>query len=216
MTDAPVTLVQPGRPAPDFRLPAIGREGTAALADYRGRSPLLLALFRGLWCPFCRRAVAELGATAARLAAAGVETLAVVATSVENARLYYRHRPVRVPLAADPECHTHRAYGLPKVALTPEVLGQLALTRINPTGELPEPLPVLEAARELDRRERFQPSAADQADYERQAGLLKGQFLVDRDGVVRWVNVEGAREGLPGFGKFPAADELLAAARDLA
>jgi len=41
--------VQPGEPAPDFMLPAANREGTVSLADYRGRSPLLLALFRGLY-----------------------------------------------------------------------------------------------------------------------------------------------------------------------
>lgn len=41
--------VQPGEPAPDFTLPAANREGTVSLADYRGRSPLLLALFRGLY-----------------------------------------------------------------------------------------------------------------------------------------------------------------------
>jgi peroxiredoxin len=41
--------VQPGEPAPDFRLPAAEREGFVSLADYRGQSPVLLALFRGLY-----------------------------------------------------------------------------------------------------------------------------------------------------------------------
>ncbi len=41
--------VQTGEPAPDFTLPAADREGTVSLADYRGRSPVLLALFRGLY-----------------------------------------------------------------------------------------------------------------------------------------------------------------------
>lgn len=41
--------VQPGEPAPDFTVPAANREGTVSLADYRGRSPVLLALFRGLY-----------------------------------------------------------------------------------------------------------------------------------------------------------------------
>jgi peroxiredoxin len=43
---APVT---PGEPAPDFTLAAAHDEGTVSLADYRGRTPLLLALFRGLY-----------------------------------------------------------------------------------------------------------------------------------------------------------------------
>lgn len=41
--------VQPGEPAPDFTVPAANREGSVSLADYRGKSPLLLALYRGLY-----------------------------------------------------------------------------------------------------------------------------------------------------------------------
>ena len=41
--------VQPGEPAPDFNVQAAHREGFVSLADYRGRSPVLLALFRGLY-----------------------------------------------------------------------------------------------------------------------------------------------------------------------
>lgn len=41
--------VQPGEPAPDFMLPAADRDGTVSLSEYRGRSPLLLALYRGLY-----------------------------------------------------------------------------------------------------------------------------------------------------------------------
>jgi peroxiredoxin len=41
-------LLRPGDPAPDFVLSAVNREGQVSLADYRGRSPLLIGLFRGL------------------------------------------------------------------------------------------------------------------------------------------------------------------------
>ena len=41
--------VAPGEPAPDFALPAAHAEGRVSLADYRGRSPVLVALFRGLY-----------------------------------------------------------------------------------------------------------------------------------------------------------------------
>ena len=37
-----------GAPAPHFLLPAVNREGTVSLDDYRGRSPVLVALVRGL------------------------------------------------------------------------------------------------------------------------------------------------------------------------
>jgi len=41
--------VQPGERAPDFMLPAANREGSVSLADYRGKCPVLLALYRGLY-----------------------------------------------------------------------------------------------------------------------------------------------------------------------
>jgi len=41
--------VQPGEPAPDFTVPAANRKGSVSLAEYRGKSPLLLALYRGLY-----------------------------------------------------------------------------------------------------------------------------------------------------------------------
>jgi peroxiredoxin len=41
--------VGPGEPAPDIVLPSAHGEGTVSLADYRGRSPVLVALFRGLY-----------------------------------------------------------------------------------------------------------------------------------------------------------------------
>lgn len=39
----------------------------------------------------------RLGVTSEKLQKVGVETLAIVATSVENARLYFRFRPTRAP-----------------------------------------------------------------------------------------------------------------------
>jgi peroxiredoxin len=208
--------VEPGEPAPAFTLPAVGRDGTVSLDDYRGRSPVLLALFRGLYCPFCRRAIAQLGVTTEKLKSVGVETLAVVATSPENARLYFRFRPTRAPLAADALLITHRAYGLPHPPVTPELMNAVATVRVNPTGELAEPIPIAAITSELDKLHGFTPTDTDRQDAERQFPQLKGQFLIDRDGIVRWANVEGASDGLAGLGKFPTDEELVAAARALA
>ena len=41
--------VRPGEPAPDFTVSAANREGRFSLTDFRGRGPLFLALFRGLY-----------------------------------------------------------------------------------------------------------------------------------------------------------------------
>ena len=206
--------VSPGEPAPDFTLPVVGSDRTVSLGDYRGRSPVLLALFRGLYCPFCRRAIAQLGVASEQLKGLGVETLAVVATNRDNANRYFRFRPTRAPLAVDPELTTHGAYRLPRPAATPEFMHAIEQARVNPTGDLPEPLPPMQAMAALDALEGYTLTATDRQDIERQFPQIKGQFLIDRDGIVRWSNIEWS-EGLNGIGKFPTDAQLLEAARTL-
>jgi peroxiredoxin len=209
---------QVGDPAPDFSLPAADRAGTVSLADYRGRSPVLLALERGLYCPFCRRHLAQLGGTSEKLREQGIETLAIVAAPAERARLYLRMRPTRVPVAADPERTIHRAFGLPNPQVTPDLNQALQQVAINPTGELPAPVPVAEVNDAYNRLDRFELNDVDREGLHRhmhEAVVIVGQFLVDADGVIRWRNVECERDGLQGAAQFPTDDELLAAARSL-
>jgi peroxiredoxin len=206
-------IVSAGEPAPDFMLAAVDGTGTVSLADYRGRAPLFLGLFVGLWCPFCRRAIAQLGSTEQALKASGIETLGVVATAPENARLYFKFRPTRVRLASDPGLTTHRAYGVPKPTPTPEMMKQLESTRINPGGVLPEPLPIMQAFSAIGKLDGYAGNETDQADMERQFPQLKGQFLIDRDGMVRWRNIECETDGLAGIGKFPSTEEIVSVAR---
>ena len=207
--------LRPGEPAPDFTLPAIHREGSISLADYRGRTPLLLALFRGLYCPFCRRAIAQLGMTRERLGALGVETLAVVSTQLDRARLYFRYRPTSLPLAADPELTMLRAFRVPKPEPTPELMESMRAAKTTVNGELPEPMSILDAANALDETDRFEFTPTDTEDMERQFPQLVGQFLLDRSGIIRWVSIEAARDGVAGVGKFPTDEEFLAAAATL-
>ncbi len=208
------TPLGPGDRAPDFTLPAADREGVVSRADCRGRTPVLLGLFRGVYCPFCRRALVRMGQVAERLRAEGVEALAVVATTAENARLYFRYRPPRLRVAADPDFTTHRLYGVPAPRRADIGESSWALP-VNPSGELPEPLPVREASAALSRLDGYAPTPPDRADAARPSLQFLGQFLVDRAGVIRWSDVECAREGFAGLGKFPTDDELRAAVRRL-
>ena len=59
--------VDVGQSAPGFTLPSANKEGSVSLSDYRGKAPVLLALFRGLYCPFCRHQIARLAVTADKL-----------------------------------------------------------------------------------------------------------------------------------------------------
>jgi peroxiredoxin len=191
----------------------VHRDGTVSLDDYRGRSPVLLAFFRGIYCPFCRRQIVKLGHARDKLQAAGVETLAVVASNLERTRLYFRYLPTRVPLAVDPALISHRAFGVSQFPPTPELMEAVQNTRIDGMGELPHPLPIMEAVRALDERDRFQFTETDTREEHEQGLLDTGQFLLDREGIVRWVNLESAGEGLAGLGKFPTDEELLSVAR---
>jgi peroxiredoxin len=201
--------------APDFSLPAIHRDGTVSLSDYTGRSALLLVIFRGLYCPFCRRAVAQFSAMNDKLREAGVEPLAVVATDAENARLYFRHRPAKIALAADPACSIHLAYGLPSMLPDEQLFQAMAAVQIDFPGELPHPMGLFEAGAALDQIHGYTPNDTDQRDSARHGAQMKGQFLLDRNGVVRWSNIECANDGLAGFGRFPSDDELMGALRVL-
>jgi peroxiredoxin len=209
--------IAPGEPAPDFALPRVNEEGTASLADYRGKTPVLLAMMRGLYCAFCRRHIAQLATTRERLRPAGVDVLAIVAMPLERLRLYYRYRPVAVPVAADPELVTHRAYGVPQPPITPEIVQEVSSKYQGLARELQIPATDMAAIRgALCERDGFVPVEAEmkaRRDWSDQhGGQLVGQFLVDRDGIVRWANIEGV-EGIAGLEKFPTDEEFVAAAR---
>ena len=52
-------LLKPGDRAPNVVLDAINHGGKVAIDDFRGQSPVLVGLYRGLQCPFCRRHMVE-------------------------------------------------------------------------------------------------------------------------------------------------------------
>lgn len=217
----PYLHLRPGDSAPQFVLPAVNREGEVRLDHYHGRSPVLIGLFRGLHCPFCRRQVVQLGTLQEKLKALGVETIAVVNTPLERARLYFKHRPTQVLLAADPEAATHRSFGLPAGEIVEKesqaawplrvTLGQLQAARINFTGELPVPQDPFTANETLNQKDGFEPTEIDQQIAAVHGTQLAGYFLVDRNGIIRWLYIEAA-ERISDLTKFPSEDEILAAA----
>jgi peroxiredoxin len=222
MASAPL---RPGDAAPSVTLPAVNREGQVSLDDYRGRSPVLIAMFRGLHCPFCRRHLVQLGTTQDKLKAVGVETVAVVNTPLERARLYFKYRPARVLLAADPEAATHRSFGVPAGVVVENeseaswakgklTMGQLLGMKMNPTGELSEPLNPFAAMEALNKQDGFEMTEVDGQIAHAHGTQMTGHFLIDRDGIIRWEHIECA-ERLEDLSKFPSDDEILRAARGL-
>jgi peroxiredoxin len=236
--------LRPGAKAPDFMLPLVNGEGHVSLARYRG-TPLLLVINRGLWCSFCRRYIVQLGGVGKRLRDLGVDLLAIVASDLERARIYVRHRPILVPLAVDPERTTHRAYGLPMPPIPAdieEIAGRLQVelhrTAVTATDlaelraaagpaapwapETPESatrspaqLPLWDFIYLQRRLYPYAMTENEQQEWNSHRTLGTGQFLIDRDGIVRWAKVQGTTQPPAGLGDFASEAELIAAARSL-
>jgi hypothetical protein len=142
---------------------------------------------------------------------------------VERARLYFRHRPTPITLLCDPDCRTHRAYGVPHGEFLPEgsceqpewpygaTMAQFQAARINPTGELPEPLHPMEANTVLNAKDCFELDEADNAIFANHATQLVGHFLVNANGTIGWAQIE-ALDGPNSLSIFPTAAEIIAAA----
>ena len=217
--------LQPGDRAPNIVLDAITREGKVALEDFRGRSPILVGLFRGLHCPFCRRHIAAQAQLDAALRDKGVESLTVVNTPIDRARLYFRYHPLPDLLAAsDPERVSHRAFGLPNIEFTqnetewPRKVGMdviMSMPPVDMPGELPGPMARPAAAEYLNTKDGYEMTDADQRMVAAGSGQLFGQFLLDREGVVRWTFTEVPEGGQRMFG-MPNPQELMSAASQVA
>ena len=213
--------------APDFALPLVSREGSISLADYRGKGPVLVALFRGLHCPFCRRQIIRLSATHDTLAREGVDTIAIVNTQLERARLYFQYRPTQVVLAVDPDVRTHHAFGLFEAKVLPDdtdpsdlhwpettSIAHFAEATTLSRPEVPQALNAFAAMDVLNREDDFVATEVDQRIAQAHGFQGTGHFLVDTDGVIRWTFIE-APERPAQVCQFYRDEELIAAAHAL-
>ncbi|MBB6483236.1 peroxiredoxin-like family protein [Rhizobium lusitanum] len=216
--------LQPGDRAPNVVLDAITRQGKIAIDDFRGQRPVLVGLFRGLHCPFCRRQIAAMSELTGALQEKGIDSLTVVNTPIERARLYFRYHPLPNLLAAsDPERVSHRAFGLPNVQFTedetdwPHKVGISAVRsmRIEMPSELPQPMDPMTAMEFLDKADGYEITEDDKHMVATGEGQLVGEFLLDRDGVIRWCFTEAEEAGRHMFG-IPAPREVMSAASNMA
>ena len=216
--------LQPGDRAPNVVLDAITQEGKIALDDFRGQKPVLVGLFRGLHCAFCRRHIAAQARLDPELRERGVGSLTVVNTPIERARLYFRYHPMPNLLAAsDPERASHRAFGLPNLEFTenetnwPYKVSMAAVKDmlVDIPGELPGPMDPIAAGEILDKKDHYELTEADEQMMATGHGQLVGQFLLDRQGIVRWSFTEVPEGGRYMFGG-PSPQELMSAVSQVA
>jgi hypothetical protein len=93
-------------------------------------------------------------------------------------------------------------------------MAQFQAARINPTGELPEPLHPMVANTVLNAKDGFELDEADNTIFANHATQLVGHFLVDANGTIGWTQIE-ALDGPNSLAIFPTAAEIIAAAGSL-
>ena len=216
-------MLREGEVAPSFSLSAASRDGTISLDEYGGNAALLIGMLRGVYCPFCRRQVAQLSDLAERIRPNGIETLIVITTPVDRARVYFKHYPTTLAIASDPEMATHRAYGVPRAELTDGVTawprtvnpGDLDVVHANHSWpDVNEATSLADAVQLLDRKDGYHRSEAEQDEQQATWNQLCGLVLIDKTGIVRWTNHE-ASGGLTDFGNVASASEIIRAAYTL-
>jgi peroxiredoxin len=169
-----------GRPAPEFRL-AAAQGGELGPQDFRGSKRVVLWFSKGLFCPFCRRNMAQLALRYPEIQALDAEVLQVTHNTADEARGYLKHYPIRFPYLCDAERAVHDKYG---VELLPPNLGVVLSSTAAVISDFvlkgektPAPIPYLK---------RYMGKDTPQA-----------VFVIDRDGVVRGEHHLGSNAPLP-------------------
>jgi putative peptide zinc metalloprotease protein len=169
-----------GRAAPEFRL-ASAQGGEIGPQDYRGAKRVVLWFSKGLFCPFCRRNMAQLGLRYPEIQAMQAEVLQVTHNTLEEARGYLKHYPMKFPYLCDAERTVHERYGV-------------TLTGIGLGGFLASGAAVM-----ADFVLKGQTTPAPIPFMKRYAGQDAAQavFILDRDGLVRAEHRLGPNAPLP-------------------
>ena len=94
-------------------------------------------------------------------------------------------------------------------------MDEVMAIRIYLPGELPEPMDVMAMDEFLNKKEGYEITEADRQMMASGQGQLVGQFLIDREGIVRWNFTEVLEPGLNTF-KAPNPEELVLAASEVA
>jgi hypothetical protein len=113
---------------------------------------------------------------------------------------------------------SHRAFGLPNLVFTENEtdwphkvsMNVAAAMRIDMPGEMQAPMDPFAAFQFLNEKDGYTMTEADQRAAETGAQLI-GEFLVNRDGIVRWSFTEVEGGGRNMF-RAPNADEIISAA----
>ncbi|PYC67192.1 peroxiredoxin [Micromonospora arborensis] len=129
----PNGLIQPGRPAPGFTLPATPDGGLVGPEQFRGR-PVVLAFYPADWSPVCGDQMSLYQSAAPVFAQYKAVVLGVSVDSIWSHRAFAESRGIEFPLLADfePKGAVARRYG----AYNAQGEADRALVVLDPTGKV--------------------------------------------------------------------------------
>lgn len=106
-----------GEPAPSFQAHSLSGEPVRVPADFAGK--VVAVRFWADWCPYCRKEMAALQPVYRRLAARGLEILAVnVAQDRDTVRRFVDPLGLSYPVLLDPQGDIARSYGVQSLPVT--------------------------------------------------------------------------------------------------
>ena len=120
----PATLgraLQEGDRAPNFRLPN-ARGGSVELDALLERGPVVLAFYRGQWCPYCNLELRAYQTRLPQLQALGASLIAISPQTPDHSSSTAERNELAYPVLSDVGLHVARAYGV-AFDLPPELIG---------------------------------------------------------------------------------------------
>jgi peroxiredoxin len=100
-----------GDPAPDFRL--ANQDGIfVTLSERLGEGSVVLAFYRGAWCPYCNIQLRALQAALPALQAANASLIAISPQTPDDTLPLTERDGLAFDVLSDPACATAEAYGI--------------------------------------------------------------------------------------------------------
>ena len=121
-----------GKRTPDFELPDIRNGKLVRLSNYRGVTPVIVALTRIFtekqYCPFCFPHILALNNNYEKFLERGVEVLMITSTDEEQSKIVVRDLGLKMPLLSDSSCQVFKNYKVGQ-ALGAPLPGQFVLDK---------------------------------------------------------------------------------------
>ena len=189
--------VRVGAAAPHFALPSI-QGAMIDLAAYRGRLNVIVWLSRGFTCPFCLMYMDGIRAGYEALAGTGTEVIQVAPNLLEAARNFFAGSAAPFPFVCDPDKRLYAMYGLgDRGALNASRTAVVSFSRALAQGD--GGTWTRGACLDVVNR-----NFVRRLHHHAMTALEQGVFIVDRDGIIRYVSIVGPIEPVPDGGQLTA------------